>query len=248
MAQGQFEKRRRRRRRRSPLPMFILTAVLIFGLILMLTMCNREDEKDPAGESTVQTTTAEADLPEETTTAPVIDVVTTAPPVETTAAPTTEPATEPTTEPTTDPTPEPTTEPTTDPTEAEDEPASSLGDRVAELATDLVGSKYEYGGSGPKTFDTSGLVYYCFQENDVDVPRALSKQAKFGEKVSKEDLQPGDVLFFWTSEEGKVQYVGIYIGGGEFVAARNSEKPVSILGLNTKYFTERFLFARRFTD
>ena len=62
------------------------------------------------------------------------------------------------------------------------------------------------------------------------------------------DLQPGDVLFFWSSEEGKVQYVGIYIGGGEFVAARNSEKPVSILGLNTKYFTERFLFARRFTD
>ena len=245
MAEGKYENRRRRRRRRkSPLPMFIALVVLVFGLILVLTQCGGEKDKDPIEESTGQST---AQTTEESTeqTDPIVEDTTVQPP-ETTAEPTEAPTTAPATEPTTEPATEPTTEPTTVPTEAEEQPSSDLGGRVAAMAMDLVGCEYEYGGSGPDTFDISGLVYYCFQENGIDVPRALSKQAKYGQEVEQEDLLPGDVLFFWSSDEGQIQYVGIYVGDGKFVAARNSEKPVSVMELTSKYFSERFLFARRF--
>ena len=255
MAQGRFERRRRRRRKKTPvLPIVLLIALaVVLGLLLSRCGDNSGEDTQPqtsstAGQTTAgQTTAAPQDTTPisvettgepapQTTTVPVTQAETTAP----TTAPATEPTTAPTTEPTTVPTTEPTTVPTTQP-----EPETSLGDAVAKTAMALVGCEYEYGGSGPDTFDTSGLVYYCHQENGIDLPRAFGRQAESGRKVSREDLLPGDVLFFWTTDPEKAQYVGVYVGDGKFVAARNSEKPVSLMDLNSAYFSERFLFARR---
>ena len=114
------------------------------------------------------------------------------------------------------------------------------------MAKGTLGTPYELGGNGPDSFDTSGLIYYCFGQLDISVPRTVSGQATFGTAVEKADLQPGDVVFFWTVNEGVAEYVGIYIGNGKFIAARNSQHPVSEMNMNIDYFKERYVTARRY--
>jgi len=55
-------------------------------------------------------------------------------------------------------------------------------------------------------------------------------------------------VFFYNSEPGTIQYCGIYVGGGKFIAARNSEHPVTEMNLNSSYFSERYICSRRFWE
>ena len=95
-------------------------------------------------------------------------------------------------------------------------------------------------------FDASGLLVYCFSEQGVSVPRSTAGQADFGYIVAKEEIRPGDAVFFWSTEPGKPEYVGIYVGNSVVIAAMNSSKPVVEFNMETKYYTEHFVFARRF--
>lgn len=213
----------------------VIGAVLLsaVAVALLLRSCDTQQPESttlPAAELTADPTT-------QPTAEPTAD-----PTTQSTAEPTTEPATEPTTEPTTQPTTEPTTVPTTVPPTP---PSSSVGEQIAQFALAQVGKPYLYGGTGPDGFDTSGFIYYCLKENGVTVPRSTGQQALAGEPVAKADLEPGDVVFFWTDTPGEPQYPGIYVGSGKFVAARNKEKPVSEMNMNSSYYTERFVCARR---
>ena len=211
------------------------------------TVPTTEPTAEPTEEPTEEPTTAPTEEPtEEPTTAPTEE-----PTEEPTSAPTEEPTEEPTTAPTEEPTEEPTTEPTEEPSTEPTVyivPWSAAGDKAAATALDRVGTAYEFGASGPDTFDTTGLVFYCFREHGVMVPREMMEQASYGKSVPEDQLQPGDVLFFWTSIPGEIEYVGIYIGNRQFVAARNPEKPTSIMNLDSEYFSERYLFARRYYE
>jgi cell wall-associated NlpC family hydrolase len=90
-------------------------------------------------------------------------------------------------------------------------------------------------------------VKYGIKEvTGTSLPHSVSTQAKKGDRVNKKDLLPGDVVFFWTSDPNAVEFVGVYVGGDEFVAARNPEKPVSQLDMTLDYFEERYLFACRY--
>lgn len=122
------------------------------------------------------------------------------------------------------------------------------GALVAAMAESAIGAKEEFGGSGPDSFDTSGLVYFCFDESGVIAPRSFTEQAEYGTAVEREDLQPGDVVFFYSENKGEAEYVGIYTGDGTFVAVSSSRKEVCAMDLNSEYYTERFLFARRYCD
>lgn len=226
MAQGKY--RRRKKKKVNLVPIFCITAIVVaiclIGTALVL------DSRSPEEETLGSTYGTLPPLPT-TTGAPVLPTL---PPL-----PTTDPTVE-TTEATTAP-----TEETTVPTE----PENSFGDKVADLARAQLGKPYMLGGTGPDGFDTSGFIYFCFREYGVSVPRMVSDQAAYGKAVEKEDLQPGDVVFFWTDAEAEVkkaEYPGIYVGGGKFVAARNPEKPVSELDLTGPYFTERYVCARRY--
>ena len=160
------------------------------------------------------------------------------------------------TEATTVPTEETTspTEETTIPVEIESLPETQpnledvpQGVLVAQTALGQVGKPYQSGGNGPDGFDTTGLVFYCLQQNGLATKRLKLKQlVQEGTEVPKEELQPGDVVFFWTSNEGQVEYAGIYIGDGKFVAARNEQNPVSEMDMDVNYFATRYLTARRF--
>ena len=118
---------------------------------------------------------------------------------------------------------------------------------MADIAVAQIGKPYAFGGAGPDAFDTSGFIAYCYEQVTGEVlSRYTYDQARTGTRVDYEDLQPGDVVFFWTENPGTAEYQGIYVGDGKFVAARNPEKPVSERSITNEYFAERYLYACRY--
>ena len=224
-----MKKRKYARRRRRLNPRFVIMVLTLAALVTLLVVALvHRDEPDPQPQPEEFVPGAIQPEPD----------------------PTTETTTEPTTMPTTGSTTEPTTEPTTGPTEESTEPpapeSSHVGAQIAEIARQQIGKGYLYGGVGPDAFDTSGLVVYCYSMCGVEVPRGAKYQVQAGVEVSVAELEPGDVVFFWTEEPGTVGYEGIYVGNGRFVAARHGDKPVSEMNLWSDYFAPRFLCARRY--
>ena len=106
--------------------------------------------------------------------------------------------------------------------------------RVSALNTalDKIGSPYRWGSAGPDAFDCSGLVKWSFAQAGLVVPRTSSAQSVVGTPVAKADLQPGDLVFFYSP----VSHVAIYIGGGQVVHASTSSSPVKISNLSAMPF------------
>lgn len=121
----------------------------------------------------------------------------------------------------------------------------TVGERAADVARQLVGVPYRYGGSHPREgFDCSGLVYYSFANAGLRVPRTSSSQYRSVRRVGADQRMPGDLLFFRI--EGKVSHVGIYAGDGSFVHAPSSGKTVSMGRLDNPYWSERLVAVGRF--
>jgi len=116
------------------------------------------------------------------------------------------------------------------------------------LAAEQIGKPYVFGRSGPKSFDCSGLVYYCLNQAGLSVDRTTASgfsKEKDWEKISSMDnLKPGDLLFFSTGGK-KVGHTGIYIGNGEMIDASSSNGEVVQRSCVTSYWKNHFVFARR---
>jgi len=108
---------------------------------------------------------------------------------------------------------------------------------------EVVGTPYKWGGNTVKGFDCSGFILYIFNQYDVDLPRTSKAQSEEGVKVSKDELQPGDLVFFNTFGKG-VSHAGIYLGNNEFAHA-SSSKGVRISKLSEDYYEKRYVTARR---
>lgn len=123
---------------------------------------------------------------------------------------------------------------------------STKGAEIANYALQFKGHRYVYGAEGPNSFDCSGLVYYVYKTvYKYNVDRTASQQYKNnGVKVSKEDLVPGDLVFF-SSNGRSVTHVGIYIGDNEFVHASTSDTGVIISNLTSAYYTRVWFGAKR---
>ncbi|GAA4541825.1 C40 family peptidase [Pseudonocardia xishanensis] len=104
--------------------------------------------------------------------------------------------------------------------------ASPAATRAAALQTAMaqIGKPYRYGATGPSAFDCSGLTSFAFKNAGVSIPRTSRAQSTVGTPVSRADLQPGDLVFFYKP----VSHVGIYIGNGQVVHASTSGQPVKI--------------------
>lgn len=74
---------------------------------------------------------------------------------------------------------------------------------------------YAWGADGPSSFDCSGLMYWAFKKVGITLPRSSSAQSKVGRPVDKSDLQPGDLVFFYSP----VSHVGFYAGNGKVLNA-----------------------------
>jgi cell wall-associated NlpC family hydrolase len=111
----------------------------------------------------------------------------------------------------------------------------------------LIGIDYDYGGTTTKGFDCSGFTGYVFDKLGIDLPRSSRDMFswKKAEKISKDDLRAGDLVFFNTSGSG-VSHVGIYVGNNKFAHA--ASKGVTITSLAEGYYDSRYLGARRVMD
>lgn len=118
---------------------------------------------------------------------------------------------------------------------------------VLQRALALLGTPYRWGGTSPESgFDCSGLVGYVFRNAlGIELPRVSREMAKAGELVSdREALAAGDLVFF--GKRGRVvDHVGIYVGDGKFVHAPRTGRDVTVSDLDTGYWNDKFLQARR---
>ena len=114
------------------------------------------------------------------------------------------------------------------------------GQQIAQFALQYVGYNYAWGGKDPSTgFDCSGLVYYTYQHFGYTLNRVAQDQARNGVAVSADDLQPGDILCFYSGSS-YIGHSGIYIGNGMFVHAQNSATGVVITELAGSYYNRGF--------
>jgi cell wall-associated NlpC family hydrolase len=92
-----------------------------------------------------------------------------------------------------------------------------------------VGKAYVYGAAGPSAFDCSGLTMRAWAQAGVSLPHSSSAQTGSGRSVSQSQLQPGDLVFYYSP----VSHVGMYIGNGQIVNAENPGVGVKITGVNS---------------
>lgn len=117
------------------------------------------------------------------------------------------------------------------------------GDRFSQLinyAKLELGKPYVWGGNGEVGFDCSGYTTQMFKKIGINLPRTAATQAQLGTKVT--DLQVGDLLFYSTYKAGP-SHVSIYMGDGKIIHAAG--KQVHIADINSSYWKERFLYAKR---
>ena len=130
--------------------------------------------------------------------------------------------------------------------------AATLGAKFAELAKQYLGVPYVYGGASPSGFDCSGLIYYIAKNMGYSVPRTATNQWNAGyTKVSRSELQPGDLVFFTNTYHSSkyITHVGIYVGDGKFLHASSpTSGGVIITPLSNSYYSSRFVGGRRMFD
>jgi len=115
---------------------------------------------------------------------------------------------------------------------------------LIDTALQLTGIRYRWGGSDLNGFDCSGFTQYVFAQHGLALPREVRDQYREGRSVRSRDIQAGDLLFFSTTEPG-ASHVAIALGGEEFVHAPSSNGVVRIESLETEYWSDRFVGARR---
>jgi peptidoglycan DL-endopeptidase CwlO len=111
---------------------------------------------------------------------------------------------------------------------------------AANIAMSQLGQPYVWGGSAPGGFDCSGLVMWAYAQVGVSLPHSSYGQYGYGVPVSRDQLEPGDLVFF----DG-LGHVGIYIGGGQFVHAPHTGDVVKISSLDESWYSATFVGARR---
>ena len=119
-----------------------------------------------------------------------------------------------------------------------------LAQQIVDFALQYVGYPYVYGTAGPDTFDCSGFTYYVYAHFGYSLNRSSRDQVNNGVAVSKDQLQPGDLVFFKYNTSKAASHVGIYIGGGQFIHASTNTYTVKIDNLDSGYYSRVYVYGR----
>ena len=125
--------------------------------------------------------------------------------------------------------------------------ATDARKKVLAVAESYLGTRYRYGGTDRGGMDCSGFVYTSFRESlNYSVPRTADGIYDWTEKISAEELQPGDLVFFVTAGS-KVSHVGIYTGGGRFIHAASEGPSTGVIysSLDESYWRRTYRGAGR---
>lgn len=124
-----------------------------------------------------------------------------------------------------------------------------LADSILSHGLSLVGTRYRYGGSTVKSgFDCSGFIGYLFKEElGMQLPRSTREMININAPlVEREELEPGDLLFFSTNGRGRVSHAGIYLGDDQFIHSSSSRSGgVRVDSLEDRYWNRTFIEAKR---
>ena len=128
-------------------------------------------------------------------------------------------------------------------------PFSEKGQEVALFAMGLIDTGYRFGGKNPEAgLDCSGMVSYVYNKAaGVKVSGSAADIARKGRQIARDDLRPGDLVFFNT-RNAPFSHVGVYIGDNRFVHAPSSSGRVRIDQLNASYYAQRYETARSYFD
>lgn len=118
---------------------------------------------------------------------------------------------------------------------------SGRGAVAASFARAQLGKPYVFGAAGPSAFDCSGLTMAAWAQVGVYLPHAASQQYAMTTRIDQSQLEPGDLLFFYSD----IHHVGIYVGGGIFVHAANPSVGVVAESLNSSYYQSVYMGAGR---
>ena len=116
---------------------------------------------------------------------------------------------------------------------------------IVTLAKQHLGIPYRYGGSTPTGFDCSGYMLFIFHQVGKELPRTADQQATVGSQVDTNNLRPGNMVFFATTEEPTISHSGLYIGDRMFIHASSTAKKVIISNLDEPYWRNCFREARQ---
>lgn len=124
--------------------------------------------------------------------------------------------------------------------------AKDTASEITSYALSLIGVDYKFGGNTPdQGLDCSGLIRYVFQQaTGISLPRTAREQARVGQSVQIDKLQPGDLVFFNT-RRFQFSHVGLYIGDNRFIHAPSRGGSVEVVSLEQRYWQKAFNGARR---
>jgi len=123
----------------------------------------------------------------------------------------------------------------------------ALRKMLVSTAEGFIGIPYEWGGESAETgFDCSGLAMTIYKLNGLNLPRNSVAQFQAGSPVRREDLAPGDLVFFATNGNSAVSHVGIYTGNGSFIHAPKKGDAIRQSSLRNGYFDACYVGARTY--
>ncbi|MEX6502648.1 C40 family peptidase [Pseudomonas zhanjiangensis] len=124
-----------------------------------------------------------------------------------------------------------------------------LADSILSHGLSLVGTRYRFGGSSAKSgFDCSGFIGYLFKEEaGLQLPRSTREMINIDAPlVERDELEPGDLVFFSTNGRGRVSHAGIYLGDDQFIhSASRRSGGVRVDSLDDRYWRRSFIEAKR---
>lgn len=124
---------------------------------------------------------------------------------------------------------------------------TSTNSKLISRALSYRGARYRFGASGTNgVFDCSSFVQHLMRSEGVSLPRTAREQFTQGKRISRGELQPGDVVFFAGTYRAGISHVGMYVGNGLFVHAASSKRGVVVDPLDLPYYNSKYAGARRF--
>lgn len=123
----------------------------------------------------------------------------------------------------------------------------SAADKAISVGKQFIGVPYKYGAVAGRTdvFDCSSFTQYVFKQAGIELPRSSKQQSKSGTYVSKDQLQPGDLVFSDTNKDGVINHVSLYIGDGKLLHTYRVGIGVTISDFKGSTWDRTYVTARR---